>query len=813
MDETTIEARSFLDRTARWVLLATLFFMPLFAVPSLSVPFGFSKTALFMLLTAFAAGLWAIARLRDGVISFPRTALFPILGVLLVVNVIATLASGAAALSWSGAFFDVGSLSFFLALAVFLFLFASLIRSAEEVFYAYLLFFISASLLALFHLIRFVGGPDLLSFNFFTETTGTILGRWNDLGVFFGAVAIFTLSTLEFMHLRAGLRMLFLVMLTVSLLILGVVNMTLAWVLVGAFALVFLVYLISFRHLSRADVAEVRSAVEHDTEEYKNEASATLPTDVRRKIPVISLTVFLCAVVFVVAPGPLGDAISGRLHIVSFEARPSFGATLDIAKQTLKESPFFGAGPNLFVRQWLLFKPLGANQTIFWNTDFSSGIGFLPTTLVTTGLLGAALWLLFLVWYAYTGFRFILSASANKVGRYLVGASFLPALFLWSILFFYSSGPVILFLAFAMTGVSLGALYGMGALKTRVLTITGSPAASFAAVLALILFLLSDVVFAYGVGNRFASAVSYLKGVRAANEKGALNEAEKLISRALERSPVDMYARTLTEVSLARMNSLFSGSNAQNADATREEFQRLLGKAVDYGKSAVALDAGNYENWLALGRVYEAVVPLKISGAYESARAAYEEAHKRNPNSPGIFLTRARLEAAKGDGARAREFIGQSLQAKPNYTEAIFFLSQLEVQEGNIAAAIQSVDAAIVLAPNDPVLRFQSGILKYHEKDFRGAADALERAVALNPNYANARYFLGLSYDRLNREKDAVGQFELLSKTNPDNTEVALILNNLKAGRAPFTNAAPPVDAKPEKRSTLPVQEKNKSDE
>ncbi len=261
------------------------------------------------------------------------------------------------------------------------------------------------------------------------------------------------------------------------------------------------------------------------------------------------------------------------------------------------------------------------------------------------------------------------------------------------------------------------------------------------------------------------------------------------------------------------MNALLSQSNATNADATREEFQRILGAAIEYGKGAIAQESGSYENWLALGRVYEAVVPLKIAGAYEGARAAYEEALKRNPRSPAIFLTIARLEAAKGDGVRAREFIGKSLQAKSNYTEAIFFLSQLEVQEGNIPAAIQSVEATVILAPNDSVLRFQLGLLKYNEKDFRGATDAFERAVALNQNYANARYFLGLSYDKLNRERDAIAQFEVLVKTNPDNKEVALILGNLKAGRAAFANAVPPVDEKPEKRSTLPVKEKDRSNE
>ena len=819
----TAQAESLLDRIARWSIFASFFLLPIFAIPSASVPFGFSKTALFIILTALAGGLWAIARLRDGEISFPRTSLFPILLALVAVSAVSTLASGAVSLSWSGAFFDVGSLLFFISLAVFLFLYAALVRSAEQVFYAYILFFVSAGILALFHLIRFIGGPDMLSFGFFTAPTSTLLDRWNDLGVFFGAVAVFTLATVEFVKVRAELRAFLLAALALSLVILAVVNFTLVWLLVGIFSMVFLVYLISFKHMSRAGFEDVRSSIatrgaeepiagEGEGTKETPRAPAAAPV-LPRKIPLISLSVFACSVIFVLFGGPLGNQISGRLNIVAFDARPSFSATLSTAKETFKNAPFFGAGPNMFTRQWLANKPLGANQTIFWNTDFSSGVGYLPTMLVTVGILGAVAWLAFLAWYAWLGLRFILSLSADKVMRYLVGASFLTSLFLWCVLFFYSAGAVVLALTFAFTGLSLAALSCAGALQRKAFDFSKSPALSFSGVLGLILFTLGCAAVLYGVGNRFASAVLYGDGVRAANEKGDAEEAERFISRAAERVPLDIYFRSLAEVSLVQMNSLLSKATEQNADATREAFQLALGRAVEYGRSATARDAGNYANWLSLGRVYEAVVPLKIGGAYENARGAYEEALRLNPKNPAITLSIARLEAAKGDNTRAREFIAQSLQLKPNYTEAIFFLSQVEVQEGNIKDAIQSVEAAIVFAPNDPSLRFQLGLLKYNEKDFRGAADAFARAVALNENYANARYFLGLSYERLNRDSEAVAQFEWLVKTNSDNKEVSLILGNLKAGRAPFADARPPVDEKPEKRTALPVTEKDGSDE
>ena len=103
---------------------------------------------------------------------------------------------------------------------------------------------------------------------------------------------------------------------------------------------------------------------------------------------------------------------------------------------------------------------------------------------------------------------------------------------------------------------------------------------------------------------------------------------------------------------------------------------------------------------------------------------------------------------------------------------------------------------------------FQLGFLHYNDRNWAEAIKAFESAVQLEPQYANAKYFLGLSYDRVGRENDAISQFENLVATNPDNQEVKFILENLKAGKAPFSNN-PPVDSAPEKRDSPPVSERN----
>ena len=99
-------------------------------------------------------------------------------------------------------------------------------------------------------------------------------------------------------------------------------------------------------------------------------------------------------------------------------------------------------------------------------------------------------------------------------------------------------------------------------------------------------------------------------------------------------------------------------------------------------------------------------------------------------------------------------------------------LSQIEAQAGNLKEAILRTEQAAAVSPNSPGIFFQLGLLQYQNNSFNAARTAFERAVGLNNNYANARYFLGLIYDKQGLKEKAIEQFAQIQKTNPDNEEV-----------------------------------------
>ncbi|TSC57449.1 MAG: Tfp pilus assembly protein PilF [Parcubacteria group bacterium Greene0416_79] len=784
-----------LEWSAGKLLLLAAFLLPFFFIPIATFPLQGGKALLFSIFVLLSLCLWILARLKGGAVSFPHSPLFFLLFLIAAVSSAAALFSGVVSVSFFGQVGEIGTAVSILIAVLFALLLSMLFRTREQIFGGLLFFLAAFFLLALFHLSRLFLGPGFLSFGMLTDTAANTIGKWNDVGVFFGAAALLSLFTLEFLSLRRFFKVLLFIALILSLFFVTLVNFATLWFLLGVFALVFLVYLISF---GRGNLKEGGDA----------EGVGAVRASVSRRLPLPSLIMLLVPVFFLLAGTIVGREVAETFRINAFEARPSWGATIEVAQKTLAERPFFGAGPNKFVNEWLRFKPDGINQTVFWNVDFNYGIGLIPTFLVTTGILGFLSWAAFFLLFLYAGFKAVLSDFSDAFSRYLITSTFLLALFFWLVSVFYVSSGTNFAFSFFFTGLFIAALAVEGRVLFRRISFMDNPRAGFVSVLALVILFIGAVSLGYTLVQKYAAAVHFERGVAAARIRGDLTEAERQFTRAASLHSLDLYYRFLSELNIIRMGNLLAQrADALSAEALRGEFESLIGGALSYAREATARDGTNYQNFMQLGRVYEAVVPLRITGAYESANTFYEKALTLNPRSPALFLAGARLAATQGDRLKAREQISKALAEKGNYTEAVFLLSQIEAQEGNITAAISSAEAATTLAPEDSVIFFQLGLLRYGARDFQGAARALKRAVDLNSVYANAKYFLGLSYYELRRREEAIQQFTDLKETNPNVAEVDLILGNLKAGRTPFAGATPPVDDRPERRPALPLSE------
>ncbi len=778
---------SLFERMGSKLLIALVFLLPLFVLPLSGVPFELGKTILIYTIAISAFGLFLLSVITKGEVTFPTSFSLYALAAIAILSLASSFSAAQFSRAFVGYGFEMDTVLFTFTMLAVMFLSSLLFRSRHAIFNVEAALFVSFIIVALFELIRLLFGSEVLSFGIFTTTVSTPVGSWNDLGILSGLITILSLIALELLPTRGVFFVLLHGVFFTSLLILAVVNFSTLWYVIGFFALSFVIYSLSFK----------QNLVKGPVENW-------------RRAPLLPPMLLGLLIIFIFGSAPVSGFISNTFDINYITARPSWQSTFDIGGRTIKDKPFLGAGPNHFSDEWLLYRPLIINETPFWNVDFTLGIGTIPSSIVTLGLLGALAWIVFFGSIIFESFRAIDRLKNDTVGSYVILSTALSTLFLFLLSVLYTPGSAVYTLLFVFGGLLIGALVTEGVVGEKTFSFAAHPSRSFPSVLAAVILLIATFVSGYFLFER-TIAFAYAGFGKTAYEKGDTDQALKYINRAVGLTSSDIHYRSLSELLLSKLSDIVSNKNNASADVLRSQFQTTLQQTVEAGKAAVEADRSNYQNWLALGSVYEAVVPLQIGGAYENAKAAYGRAGALNPSSPFIELRLASLERGNGNNAEAKKHIAEALKRKNNYTEAIFLLSQIEVSEGNLKGAINSVEAATVIAPGNPAVFFQLGLLRYNNKDYRGAASALEQAIALQSSYANARYFLGLSYDKLSRRAEAITQFEAIEKTNSDNEEIKLILGNLRAGRSPFSNAKPPVDTKPEQRKNLPVPERAKT--
>jgi len=782
MTEQNTLSPSQLDRAPFFILAALVFLLPFFFIPSVLVAPIAAKGFLLFVAVAVCIVIWILSILRVGKLQLPRTWLLPALGGLALIYLAASLFSGSIATSLIGEGFMVDTFMGVFAGLLLMLLVPTVTRSKRDAVVLYAAAVAGFVVVALVQLIRLFVGPEVLTLSVLFTPVANLVGKWNDLGIFSGLVLLLSVLTLEMLPVSKTVRILLYVVSVLALFFLILVQFIPAWYVVGIFALLLTLYKLS-----------IRTGV------------SPQGTIGKAGIPVLPVLVIAAAVIFIVASGSLGGVLADYFNTGQVEVRPSWEATWGVAASVLQESPALGIGPNRFSEAWFLHKPEGVNTTAFWSVAFNLGVSFVSTALVSVGMLGFIGWLVFFVLLLILGGRSIFKAAHDTVSQYLMVSSLLLSWYLWVFLIIYTPSITIFALAFVFTGLFLAALWREEVIGTWDFSFSDNPMHNFVGALVAIVMLIVVGTSGYATTIRFIGGVLHQQGIVHA-QAGDIDAAQRSVMRALSFSEQAIFYRTLAEVETVQLGSLLQRSDI-GPDALRNQFQTLLASAIGNAQRATAVERDDYRNWMILGRIYEELVPAGVEGAYENALATYEQALAYNPKGPDIFLALARLEARHGDNDAARSRIGEALSVKGNYTDAIFLLSQIEIAEGNVSQAIRSVEATTTIEPNNPVVFFQLGLLRYSADDFAGAASAFETAVILNPVYANARYFLGLSYDRLGRRGDAIVEFEEVQRLNPDNQEVAFILNNLHSDREPFADVQPPLDDEPELRSELPADE------
>lgn len=854
------------ESAAKIVLYVFAAALPLWFLPR-PVGIDFSREVLFGILILAAGILWLLSVLTQGEFRFQNSlVLYAAAGFLLVMG-LATLFSQSPVVS--ALYADPAAEKFITVVyaVVLLVLSGSIFRSRADVGMLTLILLSAGALAGVFTLIQLLTGwvPYRLLASFAQGIDFNVVGTINGLMLFYGTLLTLTVGML-FTGTRFApwIKWLHYGYAAIFLLNLLVVNFRTSWiVLLGAGIFLFG---LAFKNVRKTLTAADSSQAAADSPQL-SASDQRLPAVHFYTPQLLAIGVIIISVVMIMIRTPLIP-----LNLPA-EISPSFSSTWNVATSVFKEGVkpmLLGSGPGTFGLDWSRYKDLTINQTIFWNVRFNQGFSWVSTLLATTGILGLLSFAILLL----TAFGLFLKRmltspdgdSGLTIGLFggfvflLISSALYPANLTMALLLFLVAGVLMGVLAKksasdvmaseanqSQEGMATSPLDALGAPRndemrwgwrwclceiTEKTVRFENPWTVFLSSLAVIFFLSLGLVGIYREVGRMSAAFAQASGVESLN-RGDIDTAISHFSRAVAvESRNYRNHQNLAQVRTQKIRQIIQRAAA--GENVQQEFQGTVAVAIQNAQQAVQLYPSEPFVWRTQGALYELLIPF-ITGSERFAFDSYRRASDLDPLNPAVWtdlgragLTYAdRILAVQGQAnpqerqsleelrvktlQDVEQALNKAVEVKADFAQAHFLLSQTAIRLGNLQSAIRSTENAKITAPFDIGVAFQLGLLYYQANDLTRAEAELLRAVSLNPNYSNARYFLGLIYDRKDDKKAAIAQFEEIQKFNPDNQEVASILENLREGRGALEGIVPPAQP-PEARREPPVTQKEREE-
>jgi len=820
---------------SRWALIVLAALAPVFFLPFTNLPVAVHKEFLIfvLILVAFFALLGRI--LIEGRMRYPGHWIAAALVVLVLVWGAAAFFSVNQSGSLIGSWATPDS---FFSMLLFVFLTLSIVMSFDrrDIVISLLAFLASLSLLGIFELLQLMK-IFILPFEFSKNAAFNPVGSVNDI-----AARLFaSIPRIEepaegggriLLGINNGILKKFLGILVAILLFnLVVIDFWAIWVGL-ALAMVFMIsFLSAGLQNSISSIPSIPSIPGTIPSPLQGGANSSVP-GIRDSVPGINQglqlayfqkvwlpsIILLISLFFLFIPSPFSKFIQAPV-----EVSPTFRATLDIARENFGAGRYLlGSGPNTFGYIFNLYKPAGINQSIFWSTVFNSGASALATWVGTVGILGVLAILFFMAAFIWTGIKVRIASVSQAI--------FVAVSFLFIMWFLYVANFTVMAFAFWGMGIFLasllilrieesaeggGRILRINSVALKEIRIFTSPPKTFLFSLLIVGLMVGAVIGIYFEANRYIAEIYFSKADYTSAVRFWRND--------------ERYFQSLSQAVFFQLNDLLAQKDLPQ-ETLRARFQNISTNAISAAREAQNLNPQNPVNSVLLGSIYENLIPF-IADAANFALFSYSGAAALDPQNPSNYLALARVEIAQADLAvnqkasneeingyldKAASNLEKSIGLKNDYAPARFLLVQVFDRQGKLTDAVKKAEELVILNNQNVGALFQLGFLYYKNSQFNESKLVFEKTVQLSPNYSNARYFLGLIYDRESigaafaevaaAKARAIEQFRKIAEFNPDNNEVKQILANLKAKKPALFGIAPPAPA-PQSRSEAPVQE------
>ncbi len=761
------------------VVLTPIFFLPI----TLDV-LELNKQTLFIVLILVATTAWFGKALADRKFVMARSWFNIVIGLFALGWFITSAFSKDVYLSMFGNFGQMQmSFATIAALVIFYFLIINHISTTKKL-YSYLVSFLVAGLIAgVYGLLQLFGVFSLGWMAEFTKAnTFNTIGTINAFGVYM-VIPLILSASLTIFGCKDGeckldksskgsiaVNLIVWLSLAISLVALIIVDFWVAWA-AALFGLVLLVVLPIIR-------------------------STKINHPIRIAVPVVLACI---AVLLLIFKTPI------NLNLPA-EVAPSMTASWNIAKSTLNENPLFGTGPGTWIYDYAKFRSPAVNLSQFWTIRFERGLSTALTLLPTIGIVGIALLLMIIISaIAKSAMHLVKEKDDNSWQLYLtIFVSWATLLFL-AFLYNYNFAHIIAF------GFFLSLLVALIVNKAYIWEARKGSASSVVISIVFAVLCVSALSGTWVIGQRLAADAAYSKAVMSyRNGETIDNSISSLNSAVAMNRWNDVYYRNLSQAYLIKAGQEFEALSKDQDGAAK--INQIIAASIDTGKKATEINPMNVDNWENLAIIYQSIASF-TQGADEFAVNNFVAALEREPNNPvysneigKIFILRADAmqtllqsedEATKKDAEqkikdeldKASEWFNRSIQAKPDFAPAHYFLGLVYERQGRIPDAITKLEQVLSVNDKDVGIAFQLAILYYRNSEKDKSLTMFEQIVAFAPEYANARWYLSALYEEQGEVAKALEQVKVVAETNQDNQNVkdriTYLENMLKTNSAP----------------------------
>lgn len=253
-------------------------------------------------------------------------------------------------------------------------------------------------------------------------------------------------------------------------------------------------------------------------------------------------------------------------------------------------------------------------------------------------------------------------------------------------------------------------------------------------------------------------AGSRLRLAELAIEQGRLHDAYDQAEAVARLQPTEVQASRLRDI-LRRLGSSEAGRKVAE--------ERLLARIAQQ-QERVREAPDDAEAWRELGL-------LHLQHGDEAAAAeSFEEIRRINPGDWRIRFALASLYDNLGRFAQAAAEYRAVLDLDADEPTRERALGNLELAaakqmyvEGRLREASQKFEEILANDPDNELAHFYLGLIYSQEEQILRAVDAYQEVIRIVPTHVGARLNLAASYERLNREEDAIAEYAKILQANP----------------------------------------------